>query len=49
MMANTLALGAAYQLGLLPVSLKALEQAIRMNGAAVDKNWRCWGVRGGRR
>ena len=38
MMANTLALGAAYQRGLLPVSLKALEQAIRLNGAAVDKN-----------
>jgi indolepyruvate ferredoxin oxidoreductase len=38
MMANTLALGAAYQRGLLPVSGEALEQAIRLNGAAVDKN-----------
>ena len=47
MMANTLALGAAYQRGLLPVSLKALEQAIRLNGAAVDKNLAAlaWGVR----
>jgi indolepyruvate ferredoxin oxidoreductase len=38
MMSNTLALGAAYQRGLLPVSGEALEQAIRLNGAAVEKN-----------
>ena len=38
MMANTLALGAAYQRGLLPVSAGALEQAIDLNGAAVEKN-----------
>ena len=38
MMSNTLALGAAYQRGMLPVSGAALEQAIRLNGAAVEKN-----------
>jgi indolepyruvate ferredoxin oxidoreductase len=38
MMTNTLALGAAFQRGLLPVSREALEQAIRLNGAAVEKN-----------
>jgi indolepyruvate ferredoxin oxidoreductase len=38
MMSNTLALGAAYQRGMLPVSGEALDQAIRLNGAAVEKN-----------
>jgi indolepyruvate ferredoxin oxidoreductase len=38
MMTNTLALGAAWQRGMLPVSREALEQAIRLNGAAVEKN-----------
>jgi indolepyruvate ferredoxin oxidoreductase len=38
MMTNTLALGAAFQCGLLPVSIDALERAIRLNGAAVEKN-----------
>ena len=38
MMTNTLMLGAAFQRGLLPVSAAALEQAITLNGAAVEKN-----------
>ncbi|MEV1292458.1 indolepyruvate ferredoxin oxidoreductase family protein [Pseudonocardia sp. NPDC049635] len=35
--ANMLLLGAAYQHGVLPVSEKALEAAIRVNGAAVER------------
>jgi indolepyruvate ferredoxin oxidoreductase len=38
MPANVLLLGAAYQAGMVPVSLAAIEQAIRLNGAAVETN-----------
>ena len=38
MPSNMLALGAAWQRGALPLSLSAIEQAIRLNGAGVEKN-----------
>ncbi|MRR08836.1 indolepyruvate ferredoxin oxidoreductase family protein [bacterium] len=43
--ANTLLLGYAWQRGLVPVSRAALEQAIRLNGTAVEANLRAfqWG------
>ncbi len=43
MPANMLLLGAAYQRGALPVSVGALEQAIRLNGAGVEKNLAAFG------
>jgi len=45
MPANAIVLGAAWQRGLLPVSLAAMEQAFTLNGAAVEKNLQAfaWG------
>jgi indolepyruvate ferredoxin oxidoreductase len=51
---NMLALGTAYQAGLLPVSAASLEAAIRLNGVQVDQNLqafrygRLWAVEPGR-
>jgi indolepyruvate ferredoxin oxidoreductase len=36
--ANVIVLGAAWQSGLIPVTREALEEAIRLNGAAVEQN-----------
>ncbi|MGE3614776.1 MAG: indolepyruvate ferredoxin oxidoreductase family protein [Gemmatimonadales bacterium] len=36
--ANVIVIGAAWQRGLIPLSAGAIEQAIRLNGAAVDTN-----------
>jgi indolepyruvate ferredoxin oxidoreductase len=38
MVANTVVIGAAYQLGALPLSVEAIAQAIELNGAAVAQN-----------
>ena len=35
---NMLVFGAAWQRGLIPLSLEAMQEAIRLNGAAVEKN-----------
>ena len=41
---NMMVLGAAWQRGLIPVSLAALEQAIELNGAAVARNQRAFAI-----
>ena len=41
---NMMVLGAAWQNGLLPLSLASLEEAIRLNGAAVDRNLRAFAI-----
>ncbi|WP_048648836.1 indolepyruvate ferredoxin oxidoreductase family protein [Nitratireductor soli] len=40
--ANVMMLGFAWQMGLVPVSLNALAQAIELNGVAVEKNHRAF-------
>ena len=47
MMANLVALGAAYQSGSIPVSAAAIETAIELNGVAVEENRQAfrWGRR----
>ncbi|OUC06743.1 hypothetical protein RY27_19120, partial [Litorilinea aerophila] len=47
MQANLLLVGAAYQAGLLPLRAASIEQAIRLNGVAVEKNLEAF--RAGRR
>ena len=45
--ANTILLGAAWQRGMIPVSLAAIEKAFELNGTAVEKNQQAflWGRR----
>ena len=41
---NMMVFGAAWQRGLVPLSLEAMEEAIRLNGAAVEKNLRAFAI-----
>ncbi len=41
---NMMVFGAAWQRGLIPVSLAAIEEAIEMNGAAVEQNRRAFAI-----
>ncbi|UWR12884.1 indolepyruvate ferredoxin oxidoreductase family protein [Sulfitobacter mediterraneus] len=41
---NMMVFGAAWQQGLLPLSLESLQEAIRMNGAAVERNLRAFEI-----
>jgi indolepyruvate ferredoxin oxidoreductase len=43
MPANLIVLGAAWQRGLLPVSLAAIEEAVRLNGVSVEQNLAAFG------
>ena len=42
--ANMVMLGATYQVGALPLPLSAIQEAIRLNGVAVDRNLHAFGV-----
>jgi len=44
MMANMILLGAAWQAGLVPVSLRSLTEAVRLNGVEVDQNMAAFAV-----
>lgn len=41
---NMMAFGAAWQRGLLPISLEAIQEAITLNGAAVERNLRAFDI-----
>ncbi len=41
---NMMVLGGAWQRGLLPLTLEAMEEAIRINGAAVERNLRAFEI-----
>jgi indolepyruvate ferredoxin oxidoreductase len=43
-LSNVVVLGAAYQQGLLPLSAAALEEALRLNGANVERNLAAFGA-----